>query len=244
MASTGTSFERCYAIGDVHGFSHQLDQLFVAIADHAGDRAYDLVFVGDYVDKGPDSAGVLQRLMGFEGDQVRLTCILGNHARMMQLAARDEASEAKWFAMGGAAVLAEYGVARARDLPADVLAWVAARPTSHEDAQRYFVHAGVDPLRPLEDQTDEIRLSMRGRFLTEDHDFGKHVVHGHTPMFDGWPTLTAYRTNLDTGVAVTGKLTAAMFGAQDMRPATVLQADGSKVTITELPWRTTRKVAR
>ena len=244
MAIWQDSIARCYAIGDVHGFSGQLDQLFAAIADHAGDCAYDLVFIGDYVDKGPDSAGVLQRLMAFEGDRVRLTCIAGNHDRMMLAAAHDAASEARWFAMGGAAVLAEYGISSARDLPNDVLAWLAARPTLHEDEQRYFVHAGVDPSLALDEQTDEIRLSMRGRFLAEDHDFGKHIVHGHTPMFDGWPTLTAWRTNLDTGVVMTGKLTAAMFNLNDQRPATVLQADGERVTITDLPWRTTRKVAR
>jgi serine/threonine protein phosphatase 1 len=115
-----------------------------------------------------------------------------------------------------------------------VLDWIGALPTWHEDETRYFVHAGVDPARPLSMQTDAARLSMRGAFLDEDHDFGKHIVHGHTPQLSGLPELRPYRTNLDTGVVLTGCLTGAVFEAGAGGPKRILQARAGGVTISDV----------
>jgi serine/threonine protein phosphatase 1 len=143
----------------------------------------------------------------------------------------DELAEAKWLAMGGGAVLAQYGVSRAAYLPAAVLAWLDSLPTYHEDESRYFVHAGVDPASPLAAQADVIRMSMRGAFIEQDHDFGKHIVHGHTPQLSGLPDLRRYRTNLDTGVVSTGRLTGAVFDPMQRGPRRIIQAqaDGAVV---------------
>jgi serine/threonine protein phosphatase 1 len=218
-----------YAIGDIHGFPDLLGQLLDAIDADARGRAYALVFVGDYVDKGPDSAGVIDMLMRMQAEAVRPTvCLKGNHEDIMAAAMTNDATAAKWLTMGGDAVLAEYGVSRAADLPPAVLAWVGRLPTWHEDQWRYFVHAGADPALPLRAQTDAIRLSMRGAFLEAEHDFGKHVVHGHTPQLTGLPELRPYRTNLDTGIVSTGCLTAAAFKSGQRGPFRLIQsrADG------------------
>lgn len=152
----------------------------------------------------------------------RLVCIKGNHEEVMAAAAEDEAAEAKWLTMSGANVLAQYGVRRAAELPADVLAWLRALPMFCDDGLRYFVHAGADPAKPLSAQTPDIQMSMRGEFLTEDHDFGRHIVHGHTPQLDGKPDLRRFRTNLDTNVSQTGRLTAAQFDDRTSGPKTIL----------------------
>ena len=224
--------ELTYAIGDVHGCRALLVRLLEAIDADARGRGYTLVFLGDYIDKGPDSAGVIDILMQLQARSAHPSiCLKGNHDDLLAAAATNQAAAGRWMTMGGGAVLAQYGVARAADLPPAVLAWFGALPTWHEDDGRYFVHAGVDPALPLSAQTDAIRLSMRGAFLERDHDFGKHVVHGHTPQLSGRPDLRRFRTNLDTGVVLTGRLTAAAFEAGPGGPKRVLQAHAEGVSI-------------
>jgi serine/threonine protein phosphatase 1 len=216
--------ELTYAVGDIHGCHGLLVQLLDAIETDAGGRPHMLVFVGDYIDKGPDSAGVIDTLMRLQMQHAHpVICLKGNHDCLMVEAAASAAAEEKWLTMGGAVVLAQYGVARAADLPAAVLAWMDTLPTYHENELQYFVHAGVDPAYPLAAQTDAIRKSMRGIFLEQDHDFGKHIVHGHTPQLSGLPELRPYRTNLDTGVVVTGRLTGAAFENGQRGPRRILQ---------------------
>jgi serine/threonine protein phosphatase 1 len=227
--------ELTYAVGDIHGCRDLLVQLLEAIETDAHGRAYALVFLGDYIDKGPDSAGVIDTLMRLQARPAHsIVCLKGNHDCLMVEAVAGETAQAKWLAMGGGAVLAQYGVSRAADLPPAVLAWVDSLPTSHEDESRYFVHAGADPAYPLSVQKDVIRMSMRGAFIEQDHDFGKHIVHGHTPQLSGLPDLRRYRTNLDTGVAWTGRLTGAVFDTGQPGPRRIMQAradDG--VTVNE-----------
>ena len=213
-----------FAVGDVHGHAGQLAALLDVLAQHAGDTPHRIVFLGDLVDKGPASAAVLERVMGLmEREPGRVYCVSGNHDFALASSIRDPRTEPKWMRMGGEAVLAEYGVAHATDLPPQVRSWVTGLPTWYDDGSRHFVHAGVDPALPLDAQTDEIRMSMRGNFLSEDHDLGRHIVHGHTPQMDARPTLRPFRTNLDTGIYQTGVLTAAAFSRGEPRPAVILQ---------------------
>ena len=120
--------------------------------------------------------------------------------------------------------MASWGVRQPRDIPADVLAWMDGLPTHFEDGQRIFVHAGLYPGLALAEHTDEIKLWIRGEFLQSGFDFGKHVVHGHTPNRSG-PELMTNRTNLDTGAVFGGPLTAGVFDDSRGAPIAIIQAN-------------------
>jgi serine/threonine protein phosphatase 1 len=225
----------CYAIGDVHGHAGLLRSLLDVIEVHAEHRTFRIVTIGDYIDKGPDSAGALDLLMkASAAAPSRFVCLMGNHDLALVRAARDRACEAKFFEMGGEALLAQHGVRHADELPPDLIAWVSALPTWCRDEARYYVHAGLDPRLAVDAQTDEVRLSMRGRFLSEDHDFGWHVVHGHTPQMTGYPTFRPHRTNIDTGVYQTGVLTAVAFQRNERSPFALLQASDTRISVQDL----------
>jgi serine/threonine protein phosphatase 1 len=235
MTALSRDVDLTYAIGDIHGYAQLLGTLLDVIAVHAAGRSHRVVTLGDYVNKGPDSAGALRMLMSRTAAAPdRFVSLMGNHDLALLRAAQDPAEEAKFASMGGLDVLAQFGVATAVDLPADVVDWVAQRPTWCSDGLRYFVHAGLDARLPLAQQTDEVRLSMRGRFLTEDHDFGQHVVHGHTPQMTGQPTFRPFRTNLDTGVYQTGVLSAVCFRRQDRHPFALAQATTETARVQDL----------
>lgn len=213
-----------YAVGDIHGCAEQLDRLLDLIAEHADGRERKLVFLGDYIDRGPDSAAVLRtvsRLQWSEPDHV--VCLMGNHERMMLdgLVGEDEALH--WLASGGDATLASFGARDLVDLPRDVLDWIEALPSLHGDADRWYVHAGLRPGRSAEETDPHDCLWIRGPFLEGDHDFGRHVVHGHTPRRNGRPDTLRFRTNLDTAAVYGGALTAGVFTEGNGRPERFLQ---------------------
>ncbi len=99
-----------------------------------------------------------------------------------------------------------------------------ALPTSFEDEHRCFVHAGLNPARARRDQDEFDRLWIREAFLSVDHDFGKYVVHGHTPRQSGEPDVRRYRVNIDTAAVYGGKLTAGVFEDRQDAPVRFLQA--------------------
>ena len=218
-----------YAIGDVHGCASLLDRLLEAIAEHRGRREARLVFLGDYVDRGPDSAGVVARLRALQdADPGRVVCLMGNHEDMLVRARSDRESFWHWIENGGRATLASFGVDHVDALPDADVAWMAGLPTLHRDEQRYFVHAGLRPGRPVETEDRRTHLWIREPFLAGEHDFGRHVVHGHTPRRCGIPEALTYRTNLDTGAVFGGALTAGIFSDDQRLPIGYIQvgADG------------------
>lgn len=216
-----------YAIGDVHGEAGRLKALHEAIfarhaADHPG-ASLKLVHLGDYVDRGPDSYGVIEALMVLEerGD-VETVNLRGNHEQMM-IDAFEEGSDDRlhWLMNGGDATVASYARRGFEDPPAGHLKWLRRLPTLHlDEAQKIaFVHAGVDP-RTFPDCDERIHLWSRSpRFFDPgEWDTGElagwRVVHGHTPTNDFEPQLAgepARRYNLDTGAVYGGKLTAGIF---------------------------------
>lgn len=201
-----------YAVGDIHGCLDLLLPLLQGIEDHAAGRPHRLVFLGDYIDRGPDSAGVIRTLRQLQqrspGDVV---CLRGNHEDLMLTAVADRDRVGIWLWNGGNDALRSYGVQDVTDLPPDVVEWVRSLPTFYEDERRYYVHAGLNPARPLADQDDQDRVWIRRPFLDTNHNFGKHIVHGHTPSWDGEPDERAFRTNLDTAAVYGGALTAGVF---------------------------------
>ncbi|MDB5510665.1 MAG: serine/threonine protein phosphatase [Enterovirga sp.] len=201
-----------YAVGDIHGCRDHLADILRQIETHAAGRPRRLVFIGDYIDRGPDSAGViatLRRLQAEPGAEV--VCLMGNHEDLMLRALARPDFLDNWLFNGGDTMLASYGISAPEDLPPDVVAWVRSLPTSFEDERRCFVHAGLNPQLDRLSQRDHDRLWIRDQFLGVEHDFGKFVVHGHTPRQDGVPDLRRFRLNIDTAAVYGGRLTAAIF---------------------------------
>jgi serine/threonine protein phosphatase 1 len=216
-----------YAVGDIHGCLDLLSELLGRIEADAAGRARRLVFLGDYIDRGPDSAGVIARLRELQAAEPdHVVCLKGNHEDLMLRAFRRPDILPIWLQNGGDAALDSFGCDDPADIPAEVLAWVAALPTYWEDERRAFVHAGLRPGRDRLDQSDRDRLWIREEFLGANYDFGKLVVHGHTPRIDGRPELWPHRVNLDTGAVYGGRLTAGIFNAVETRPLGFLQVPG------------------
>jgi serine/threonine protein phosphatase 1 len=213
-----------YAIGDVHGCHELLLTLLESIERHADGRPYKLVFLGDYIDRGPDSAGVIEVVRELQTrSRDAVVALKGNHEDLMVMAADDPLRANNWLYNGGDATLQSFGVRTVREVPFDVIAWARDLPTFHEDERRYYVHAGIDPQRSLSEQTDHDRIWIRRPFLDVEHNFGKHIVHGHTPQHDGTPDERRYRTNLDTAAVYGGALTAGVFTDEQDRAVAYLR---------------------
>jgi serine/threonine protein phosphatase 1 len=183
------------------------------------------VFLGDYVDRGPDSAGVVRYLMELQSRRgERLVALKGNHEAVVLDVCDGVCPADLWLSQGGDATLRSYRAARAQDLPETVLRWFRSLPLSYDDGRRFFVHAGVNPQLPLEAQDERDLIWIREPFLSARRDYGRLIVHGHTPLETGQPDLRANRLNLDTGAVFGGPLTAAVFAHGRTDPVRFIQA--------------------
>jgi serine/threonine protein phosphatase 1 len=215
-----------YAIGDIHGSLRMLQALIARCRQDAGDRPTTFVFLGDYIDRGPDSAGVVRAIMNLQVESPgRVIALKGNHEAMALDVANSEVPADFWLTQGGAETLRSYGVANARELPDDHVRWLHALPLHHDDGRRFFVHAGIDPDRPLDKQRKRDLLWIREPFLSDPRDHGRLIVHGHTPQTSGAPDLRGNRLNLDTGAVFGGALTAAIFTGTETKPGGFLQVE-------------------
>jgi serine/threonine protein phosphatase 1 len=219
-----------YVIPDLHGRYDLLNDALAGIAAHARGETGTIVTIGDYVDKGPDSKAVIDRLLPGAGPGWNLIALRGNHDAMMVEALRDPSKMAAWLGKGGDAALASYGGDPA-GVPQTHIAWLEGLRPMYLDAHRLYVHAGVDPEIPLDRQSEATLLWKRypkgypdgcGKFhVVHGHDtfpdgYGDlHVVHGHDNFPDG-PLLYPGRTNLDTLAWRTGRLTIGVF--DDRKP--------------------------
>jgi len=215
-----------YAVGDIHGRLDLLDRMLGMIRGDAAFRAAErktIVYLGDYVDRGPDSRGVVDRLIAGPPAGFEQVCLMGNHEAWLLDFLEDPSSGAGWLMNGGAATLASYGVPAGHGA-ATTLAriellrqtFVEAVPQGHRDflgtlarswrAGDYaFVHAGVRPGVALEEQRLQDLLWIRDEFLFSEADFGPMIVHGHT--IEDRPDERANRIGIDTGAFATGRLT-------------------------------------
>ncbi len=226
--------QRIYAIGDIHGRPDLLVKLRIRILeDAAGSEgiACSLVYLGDYVDRGGGSFEVVEMLIhdplpGFES-----VFLMGNHEDMMLRFLAGPAEET-WLLNGGDATLSSYGV-RLREgqggqswledlrlglraaMPSDHVEFLAGLKLQHTVGDYLFVHAGVRPGIPHDQQRPTDLIWIRDRFLNSDADFGKCVVHGHsiTPR----PEVRSNRIGIDTGAYYTNRLTCAVLEGQDLR---------------------------
>lgn len=203
---------RTYVTGDIHGCLNKLIGLMALCYADAGKRPAKFIFLGDYIDRGPDSRGVIEFLMSLQQDRPDdVTCLMGNHEDML-LAALDAPDwEENWLRNGGMQTLRSYGKATVANIPQDHINWMRNLPKFHDDGQRFFVHAGVHPDRPLDRQHEHDLLWIREPFLSSTEDFGRLIVHGHTPLKTGRPDIRPNRLNLDTAAVYGGPLTSAVF---------------------------------
>jgi len=216
---------RTYALSDIHGCLDKLRRLVAHCETDAAGGGAKFMFLGDYIDRGPDSRSVIEFIMAMQArDPDGVTCLVGNHEDLALNAIDDPREIDLWVDRNsGDRTLASYGVARPSDLPADHIAWLRALKTHHDDGLRFFVHAGIDPSRPLDAQHRRDMLWMREPFLSDPRDFGRFIVHGHTPLRGGQPDLRRNRVNIDTAAVLGGPLTAAVFEDGRAEPAGFLQ---------------------
>ncbi|MCB9989432.1 MAG: metallophosphoesterase [Rhodospirillales bacterium] len=232
---------RVYAVGDIHGYVNALDLMHDKIsADLAENpsRRTEVIYLGDYIDRGPDSAGVLDRLVteSHKKDGIKRTFLTGNHEEIA-LRFLERGLLGGWFNLGGVKTLESYGLEvpdpegnfskeKERSLQNEFN--VLAGKRGHTDflrqlklkAQRggyLFVHAGVNPRRPINRQYPYNLLTIRDGFLDSSVDFGKRVVHGHSISIDGKPVEKPNRIGVDTGVYHFGTLSCAVLEGQSVR---------------------------
>jgi len=216
---------RVYAIGDIHGRLDLLAKLFGKIsADRAANPAarHELIFLGDYVDRGNQSRELLDLLSQGSIDGFETTYLRGNHEDYLLRFLDDTADAATWLYYGGANTLISYGIPASplesdpdrlialqqklrQALPESHLAFLRRLEITHTVGDYFFVHAGIRPGVPLAKQTEDDFLWIREPFLASTKDHGCVVVHGHSVCMR--PEMLANRIGIDTGAYDTGVLT-------------------------------------
>jgi serine/threonine protein phosphatase 1 len=205
---------RLFAIGDVHGCADELAAMLKAIAPAAGDT---VVFVGDYVDRGPASRDVIELALDLEKGHAETVFLKGNHEDMMLsfLGLPGRYGESFLF-NGGIATMESYGlgeedVARAiHHIPKHHLDFYQRLAVNYYRPPYLFVHAGISPMLQLEEQQTEDMLWIRQEFIFNPHKLDATVVFGHTPM-RGVMIDLPYKLGIDTGLVYGGKLTCVEF---------------------------------
>lgn len=220
---------RTYAIGDIHGCLTKLTSLVMRCQADTGDRHARFIFLGDYVDRGPDSRGAVNYLMTLQQQRPDdINCLMGNHEDMLLAAVDHPDWEDRWLRNGGTQTLQSYGAANAAAIPKAHLDWLRGLPKRYDDGRRLFVHAGIHPDRPLDQQDEHDLLWIREPFLSSPKDFGRLIVHGHTPLENGKPDIRPNRLNLDTAAVYGGPLTAAVFTNQSSAPGWFLSSPSGR----------------
>jgi serine/threonine protein phosphatase 1 len=235
---------RTYAIGDIHGYSSELDRAHRLIAKdraRAGDDGAPVVHIGDLCDRGPDTRGVIDRLLAGMSSGEPWIVLKGNHDRMMELFLRESETrdhrlrpQLDWLHpnLGGSETLASYGVdtslpavelhrdARAK-VPEAHRAFIADLPLQYERGACFFAHAGIHPDVPLDRQDEDDLVWIREPFLSDTRDHGKLIVHGHTAI----DAATHYgnRLNIDSRAGYGEPISAVVLEGRD---AWLLTEDG------------------
>jgi len=229
---------RVYAIGDIHGRADLLECIIGSIEmdmarEAVGIERFVAVFLGDYIDRGPSSRRVLDILMNGMPKGLETVFLKGNHEHFLVSFLDGTCDPVSWLLNGGIAALASYGVdtsetvymtsteenrlrtAALDALPERHMVFLRGLGLSHREGEYLFVHAGVRPGVPPDQQMAEDLLWIRGPFLTSSSDFGAIVVHGHT--ITPHPLVLSNRIGLDTGAYDSDRLTCGVFEADRLR---------------------------
>lgn len=237
--------ERVYAIGDIHGRLDLLEALIDAIErDDAEAPAAEttVILLGDLVDRGPDSAGVIQRAREWQGQRkVRILC--GNHEEMFLRSFKDEEMMRHFLRHGGRQTVLSYGVDRdaladaniekaqrlmKKVVPGADRVYISGFEDMIEIGDYVFVHAGIDPEVPLDVQRKNDLRWIREPFLSHAEPLEKVVVHGHT--ISNLPEDKGNRIGIDTGAYSSGRLTALVLEGSRRRFIEAIEADDGQVT--------------
>ena len=224
---------RVYAVGDMHGCADLLSKLFILIDEDLKARPIAdsvQVFLGDYIDRGPNSRQVIDLLIARRRRR-NVLFLKGNHEDCVLRFLSDPTVLSEWQNIGGVHTLLSYGVmpTRSDDRESQHRVSTALRQAMPDSHRRligglvlsfacgdfFFVHAGVRPGIPLQRQSQRDLLWIRDDFLLHEEDFGMVVVHGHTPIYK--PEIRSNRINIDTGAYATGRLTCAILEADQVR---------------------------
>jgi len=203
-------------IGDIHGCHTSLTLLLQKVLH----RADTFVFLGDYVDRGPNSREVVATVLSLQRTHRHVIALMGNHdfLFLQYLMGQDSSL---FFQVGGRQTLASYGLSPpsdpdeiARIIPPEHLAFLRNLPLHWEDQHAIYVHAGLQPGCHLSQQTPQWCLWARDQFVHTTHEFGKPVVFGHTVFSE--PLLTSNKIGIDTGAVYGGRLTALLLPAREL----------------------------
>jgi hypothetical protein len=232
---------RIYAIGDIHGRADLLRAILEKVDIDRTQRPVNrpiILFIGDYVDRGPSSREVLDILIKYR-EMSESIFLKGNHETFISRFLKEPAALNEWRLCGGLETLLSYGLKPsfnpdererrklseefAGTIAGDHLAFLNSLQLSFRCGDFLFVHAGIRPGVPLADQAEEDLLWIREDFLGSKAPFGVFVVHGHTPV--GAPEMRSNRLNIDTGAFATGRLTCAVIEGSAIMALTADSAD-------------------
>lgn len=229
---------RLYAFGDVHGRADLLTDLLDEIEQEASvaaaqtDRQTQVIGLGDYIDRGPDSRQVIEILISLSSSSlIDFTALRGNHEETLLNGLQDPSALSIWLQHGGDAALRSYGIEPPenpgkvsgkhlhqiavhlkRAIPVDHMAFLKTTWSCLQVGDYFFTHAGVRPGQALHKQDNSDLLWIRNEFLTSGQDFGAVIVHGHTVVDD--PDVRRNRIGLDTGAYKTNVLTCLVLEAE------------------------------
>lgn len=198
-----------FAIGDIHGCISLLESLWDEI-ESTFDREKDtLVFIGDYIDRGPDSREVVDFIIDLK-NKMNVICLKGNHEQMLLTYHLYNSYKDFYLMNGGSSTVMSYGLVdsdygKRIDIPPEHLDFFRGLVPYHETEDYIFVHAGLKPGIPLQKQDPTDMIWIRNEFIDSDYDFGKKIIFGHTPLPK--PFMGPGKIGIDTGAVYGGKLT-------------------------------------
>jgi len=203
---------KTYVVPDLHGC---FDLLGLALSKIEKNEPGTIIFTGDYIDRGPQSREIIERLVAGPSKGWTWICLLGNHEDMLIQASQSWLKRRQWLRNGGDETLRSYDSKTGSMFDVSLVEpahveWLKALPLFHRDKHRVYVHAGLEEGVPLDRQSKHTLIWKR--YLSGSNEgYGDfHIVHGHNPIEDG-PLLLLNRTDLDTGAYYTGRLVVGVF---------------------------------
>jgi serine/threonine protein phosphatase 1 len=201
---------KIFAIGDIHGCLSHLDRLMEKLCIDAKEDT--LVFIGDYIDRGPDSNRVIDRILEMRKVFHNVICLRGNHEQVFLNYYCEHRDEELFMHNGGLRTLMSYGMAgegqnEALQVPESHMQFFSTLLPMYETDEFIFVHAGLRPGIPLKRQNVDDMLWIRYEFINSPIDFGKTVIFGHTPLSFQSPYIDRDKIGIDTGAVFGGRLT-------------------------------------